>query len=149
MLFRSGKPVVGFSSLAMLAMNLPWSSCQVCPMFDARKKEVYTALYRCTDLPLVVSPDCVVAPTEILQQIKDPTIFVGEGAVRYRDVITASVGELARFAPWSHHQPRASAGALLAADAFSRGEFIPLAALNPVYIRLSEAELVKLKRDSI
>ena len=34
----AGKPVVGFSSLAMLAMNLPWSSCQVCPMFDARKK---------------------------------------------------------------------------------------------------------------
>ena len=145
----AGKPVVGFSSLAMLAMNLPWSCCQVCPMFDARKNEVYTALYRCTDLPLAVSPDCVVAPTDILKQIKDPTIFVGEGAIRYHDLITASLGGLARFAPWSHHLPRASAGALLAADAVSRGEFIPLAALNPVYIRPSEAELAKIKRESI
>lgn len=32
------KPVAGFSSLAMLAMNIPWAAHQVCPMFDAKKK---------------------------------------------------------------------------------------------------------------
>ncbi len=41
----AGKPVAGFSSLAMLAMNLPWAAYPVCPMFDAKKKEIYTAVY--------------------------------------------------------------------------------------------------------
>ena len=58
----AGKPVAGFSSLAMLAMNLPWAAYPVCPMFDAKKKEVYTALYDCRDLPVQIIADCVVPP---------------------------------------------------------------------------------------
>lgn len=140
----AAKPVAGFSSLAMLAMNLPWSSCPVCAMFDARKKEVYAGLYSCRTLPEPLDKDSVLPPSELLYKINDPTIFIGEGAVKYRDLITASLGEKALFAPWSLNQPRASAGALLAAEALAKGETIPLADLNPAYIRPSEAELAKL-----
>lgn len=144
----SGKPVVGFSSLAMLAMNLPHASCTVCPMLDARKNEVYTALYRCGDLPRVVSQDCVTAPAEFLQRLNQPTLFVGSGALRYRELITDMLGDLALFAPSVCHTPRASAGAVLATDLFARGELIPAAELLPVYIRPSEAELARLQKDS-
>lgn len=140
------KPVVGFSSLAMLAGNLPWSSYTVCPMFDARKKEVYAGAYRCNEVPLPLAADCVLPPADFLKQIIGPAIFVGEGAEKYRDLITSSKGADAFFAPWNVHQPRASAGALLAADLFTKGKTIPLAELNPIYIRPSEAELAKLHR---
>ena len=138
------KPVVGFSSLAMLAMNLPWSSSPVCAMFDARKKEVYAGLYSCRTLPVPLMEDAVLPPSDLLNKINAPTIFIGEGAVSYRDLIASSLGERALFAPWSLNQPRASAGALLAAEALAKGETISLADLNPAYIRPSEAELAKL-----
>jgi tRNA threonylcarbamoyladenosine biosynthesis protein TsaB len=142
----TGKPVAGFSSLAMLAMNLPWSIHPVCPMFDARKKEVYTGLYACRDLPRPLVPDCVAPPEAFLDRIVGPAVFVGEGAVKYRDMIVARLGDRALFAPPSIHLPRAAAGALLAADAFARGEAVEPACLLPVYLRLSEAELALLNR---
>jgi len=144
----TGKPVVGFSALAMLAMNLPFSSAQVAALFDARKNEVYAGLYRCGSLPEPVCPDAVIPPAEFLAAIHRPTLFVGEGALRYRDLIRSTLGELALFPPWHADLPRASAGAVIALDAALKGNFTPLALLNPTYLRASEAELAKRRRDS-
>jgi tRNA threonylcarbamoyladenosine biosynthesis protein TsaB len=140
----SDKPVAGFSSLAMLAMNLPWSAYQVCPMLDARKNEIYASLYRCEGLPGIISEDCVVSPADFLDNIGETTIFLGSGAVRYRELIESRLGDKAVFAPCYCNQPRASAGAMLAYQAFSRGETMSLALLNPSYIRPSEAEIKKM-----
>jgi tRNA threonylcarbamoyladenosine biosynthesis protein TsaB len=142
----TGKPVAGFSSLAMLAMNLPWATYPVCPMYDARKKEVYAGLYECRDAPRPLSPDCVLPPEAFLDRITGPVIFVGEGAVRYRDVIINRLGDRALLAPATADFPRASAGAVLAAAAFGRGDTVSPELLLPVYIRPSEAEIALLKR---
>lgn len=139
----TGKPVAGFSSLAMLAMNMPLAQYPVCPMFDARKKEVYAGLYRCDDVPEPMSPDCVAPPARFIQRIDGPTIFVGEGALLYRELISGMLGGQAIFAPSSCHLPRASMGALLAKRAFDRGEAVPPDLLAPAYIRPSEAELAR------
>ncbi|MBT0654256.1 tRNA (adenosine(37)-N6)-threonylcarbamoyltransferase complex dimerization subunit type 1 TsaB [Geomobilimonas luticola] len=144
----TGKPVAGFSSLAMLAMNLPWADAPVCPMFDARKKEVYTGLYRCRELPEPVISDCVLSPEAFLEQLDGPVIFVGDGAVRYRERIESRLGARARFAPASVTQPRAAAGALLAEAEFAHGASVTAAALAPLYIRPSEAELARLQRET-
>lgn len=144
----TAKPVAGFSSLAMLAMNLPFSSAQVAAMYDARKNEVYAGLYRCGSLPETVSPDAVVPPAQFLAGIDRPTLFVGEGALRYRDLICSTLGDLAIFPPWHANLPRASAGAVIALDAAMQGNFTPLALLNPTYLRASEAELARRRRES-
>jgi tRNA threonylcarbamoyladenosine biosynthesis protein TsaB len=140
------KPVYGFSSLAMLAMNLPWSTYPVCPMFDAKKKEVYAALYDCRDLPLPIMGDCAVSPGEFLERLDGVTLFVGEGALAYRGTIVERLGEKAIFAPPFYHLPSASRGALLARGACLRGEAISPAGLVPRYLRASEAEVAKLRR---
>ena len=144
----TGKPAVGFSSLAMLAMNLPFSSAQVAPMFDARKSEVYAGLYRCASRPEPILPDAVLPPAQFLAGIDRPTLFLGDGALRYRELIVATLGELALFPPFHADLPRASAGAVLALDAARKGNFTPLPFLNPTYLRASEAELAKLRRQS-
>jgi tRNA threonylcarbamoyladenosine biosynthesis protein TsaB len=144
----TGKPVVGFSSLAMLAMNLPFSLAPVAAMFDARKSELYAGLYRCGALPEPVLPDAVIAPERFLSAIDAPTLFVGDGALRYRELIRSTLGDLAIFPPWHADLPRASAGAVIALDAARKGNFTPLALLNPTYLRASEAELAKRRRDS-
>lgn len=145
----SGKPVAGFSSLSMLAMNLPFAALPVCPLFDARKKEVYGGLYRWDAGPVPVFPDCVLPPALFLARLTEPVIFVGEGAVAYRDLIIDRLGDRAHFAPFPSHQPSAAKGAFLAARAFARGETIPLRSLAPGYIRASEAELAKMSKEQL
>ena len=140
------KPVGGFSSLAMLAMNIPWASHPVCPMFDAKKKEVYAALYNCRDLPYQLIEDCVAPPGDFLERLDGTTIFVGEGALAYRQLIIERLGDKAVFAPPPYHLPRASNGAILARRVFEAGEAISPSMLLPRYIRASEAELAKLKK---
>ena len=144
----TGKPVAGFSSLAMLAQNLPWAEFPVCPMFDARKKEIYTALYRCREVPEPVISDCVLPPELFLDRLDGSIIFVGDGAIRYREIIESRFGDRAYFAPASATQPRAAAGAVLAEAVFSRGRAVLPAALAPLYIRPSEAELARLQRET-
>lgn len=139
----TGIPVVGFSSLAMLAMNLPHASLPVCPLLDARKSEVYGALYRCGAVPEATIRDMVARPADLLEKIGGETLFLGSGALRYRDLIVEKLGASAHFAPSVCHQPRASAGALLAADLLAQGKAIPARDLVPVYLRLSEAELAR------
>lgn len=139
------KPVVGFSSLAMLALNLPFSEFSVAPLFDARKSEVYAGLYQVTDLPRPLTADAVLPPADFLSTIDRPTLFLGEGAVRYRELIGSTLGERALFPPWHLNEPRAAAGAVIALDAALKGEFTPVEWLMPSYLRLSEAEIAKQK----
>jgi tRNA threonylcarbamoyladenosine biosynthesis protein TsaB len=143
----TGKPAIGFSSLAMLAMNLPFAG-QVAALFDARKNEVYAGLYRCGTLPEPLRDDAVIAPEQFLAAIDAPTLFVGEGALRYRDLIQATLGPLALFPPWHTNLPRAAAGAVIALHAALQENFTPLALLNPVYLRASEAEMAKRRREA-
>lgn len=143
------KPAVGFSSLAMLAMNLPYCSYPVCSLFDARKNEVYAGLYRCGSLPEPLAADRVLPPARLLEEIREPTIFLGDGAVRYRELIVTTIGDRAVFAPPHCTPPRAAAGALLAGELFRTGQITPLPLLNPSYIRPSEAELVRMRQETL
>ncbi|MCE1225428.1 MAG: tRNA (adenosine(37)-N6)-threonylcarbamoyltransferase complex dimerization subunit type 1 TsaB [Geobacteraceae bacterium] len=139
----AGKPCTGISTLAMLAMNLPHAAWPVCPMLDARKNEVYTGLYQTTDQAMQLKQDCVIRPADFLQLLSGPTVFVGDGALRYRELIQQTLGDNALFAPSTHHILRPSSGCLLAETAFSNGTAVPPEQLLPTYLRLSEAELAR------
>lgn len=137
----TGAPCIGISSLAHLAMNLPHAALPVCPLLDARKNEVYAGLYRCTELPEPLREDRAVAPELLLDSLEGPTLFLGDGACRYRDLIVTRRGERALFAPDCHHLPRPAAGALLAETMFLKQGGTAPELLLPSYLRLSEAEL--------
>jgi tRNA threonylcarbamoyladenosine biosynthesis protein TsaB len=146
----TGKPCAGFSSLAMLAMNCALHPTLICPLLDARKSEVYGALYDCsTPLPVPNISDCVLPPAALLDRITAATaeqvIFLGEGARRYRDHIIECLGDRALFAPFPLHTPHAANGALLALHASHRNELLAPSQLLPVYLRASDAEINKTK----
>lgn len=145
----TGKPCAGFSSLAMLAMNFSLTTHPVCSLLDARKNEVYAALYDCsgrTPVPLIT--DCVMPIEQFLGLITAltdrPVIFAGEGALRYRETIQTRMGDLALFAPLSQNTGRAAHGAMLALDTLHSGNALTDPAhLLPDYIRASDAELAR------
>lgn len=145
-----GKPCAGYSSLAMLAMNFSLSTRLICPMIDARKSEVYAALYDCSDaIPSPRINDCVLPPAVLLEQIaslsKQPVIFVGDGALRYHDLIAERLGNMALFAPYFLNSPHAANGTLLALHTFRAGEVCEPSQLLPLYLRASDAELNRTK----
>jgi tRNA threonylcarbamoyladenosine biosynthesis protein TsaB len=142
----TGKPCVGFSSLALLAMNFPFSSHLICPLLDARKSEVYAALYDCSaSLPIPILRDCVMPPASFLDLLSSttekPVLFAGEGAQRYRDLIVERMPVRAVFAPYPLHVSHAANAAMLASDLFKREESLEPSLLLPVYLRASDAEI--------
>lgn len=149
----TGKQCVGFSTLALLAMNFPLSAHLVCPLLDARKSEVYAALYDCSaTIPSPLITDCVMTPERLLDLVCEttdkPVIFVGDGAQRYHDAIVARMDKLALFAAFPYQPGHAAHGALLAMEAFRRGKVCEPARLLPVYLRASEAEYAKMNRQT-
>lgn len=147
----TGKSCVGFSTLALLAMNFPHAAHLVCPMLDARKSEVYAALYNCSATsPIALIADNVILPEQMLDLVckatDKPVIFVGDGALRYHDTIAVRMGNQAIFALPPYQQAHAAYGASLAMEAHLRGEASDPARLLPVYLRASEAEYAKMNR---
>jgi tRNA threonylcarbamoyladenosine biosynthesis protein TsaB len=139
----SGLPVIGVSSLRTLAMQVPAPRFPLCALLDARKKEVYSGLFRWEEgLPSPLGPERVLSPEKLLDALEEPVLFIGEGAASYRTLIVRRMGKDAHFAPWTFNLPRASHAAGLVLAGFRQREFIPLEQLVPRYIRPSEAEIL-------
>jgi tRNA threonylcarbamoyladenosine biosynthesis protein TsaB len=141
--FATGKPVTGVSTLEVLVSQFPGFSDVICPMLDARKGQIFTALYqwdahgkrqRLTD-------ECAVEPEAWLERISRPCLFVGDGSVIYREVIEKTIGPLARFAPPYLQGLRPSVVAHLGSEQIERGNTVDVALLAPHYIRKSDAEI--------
>lgn len=141
--WAQGKKVIGVSTLKALAMNFRYSSMAVCPILDARKGEVYSALFRFTEGRLEEAvKEQAIPPKELFNTIFAvnplPAVFTGSGLKAYLDAVKENAGH-AVIAPEPLWHLRASNIALLAMEnpdkAVSPGE------LTPVYLRKSEAEI--------
>lgn len=145
-----GLPVVGISTLETLAYPLTGHGNLVCPILNARKNEVYTAVYDCAGPHLArLAGPMVARPEELVRTLltfEKPVTFLGDGVPVYRAGLQAGLGELARFAPLSANFPRGAAVAELGLFALKEGRGCDPMILQPEYIRTSEAEAVWLKK---
>lgn len=143
----TGKPVVGVPTLRGLAWSIPYCHYPVCPILDARKKEVYSALfeYRGVDL-ICLMEETVLTPEALVARIRQPTLFVGDGWLVYGPFLQRALGELV-IPPPSCRGMSPAAVADLGRRRLLTGELDPVEALVPHYIRPSEAELKRRKTD--
>lgn len=140
--FSTKKPIVPVPTLDAMARRLPFSSCDICPMLDARKNEVYTALYRWEKNACVkLIPETAAEPGDFLRRIKGPTIFMGDGAIKYKDVIVGILKADAIFPASSLMTPAASGVAEIAFEKLREGIETDPISLTPLYIRKAEAEI--------
>ena len=141
------KPVVGISSLEALASQSVPCPYLVCPFLDARKGEVYFGRYRFNDHTLEKEGvERVLPPEEAVIDIREPCVFLGNGAQLYREVIQAKLGELAYFTSQINNTIRASTVAILGMQRFKKFGTDDVAGLVPNYIRKSDAELSLAKK---
>lgn len=137
------RPTIAISSLLTLAAQFPASHFPICALLDARKSEIYVGRYcQQLDEPVSSHPERVMTPEQLLDEIDEETLFVGDGATVYRPLIEARLGRRAHFAPVSLAEPRAALAAALADREFRAERTIPSGQLTPVYIRRSEAEIM-------
>ena len=141
--FATGKPVVGLSTLEVLAAGLPCSPLMICPLIDARKKEVFYAFYRLDEEGKRVSLGQARnnKPQQVVEAIKEPVILVGNGALLYRDFFQEALGRMAVFPEVPFHTLSPFILGTLAYNRFKLQGPVPLADLRPYYIRPSDAEM--------
>ena len=138
----ANKPVVGIPTLDALAHNFRGVESLICPMLDARKKEVYTALYRSKRSGAFdkETPDLAVSPELFLNTLDENVLFLGDGSVLYRGLIEEKMGSKAAFASPPMHYPRAASVAFLALEKAAVEDFLDVSTFAPMYARPSEAE---------
>lgn len=136
-------PVVGIPSLDAMAWNLPYVNYLLCPVIDARKKEVYTCLYRFDVFREEMErllPYQVLIPEKIVQHLKEDVLLFGDGVERYGEFFRKSLGPRVHFGPSTSNLPRASNVAALAYKRLERGEKDDISQLAPLYVRRSQGE---------
>jgi tRNA threonylcarbamoyladenosine biosynthesis protein TsaB len=140
--FTTGKPVAAVPTLEALAWNLPQAGHPVCPLLDAKKHEVYAALYRYQNSSLEeVLPAAVLPIATLAESITGQTVFTGEGAAVFREELLALLGDQASFAPLSALVPSAASVAEIGLLRLLHGGGTNPDDLAPLYIRRPEAEI--------
>jgi tRNA threonylcarbamoyladenosine biosynthesis protein TsaB len=115
--------VAGVSTLDALAAGAPGAL----PVIDARRREVFT---------LIDGQPAAIGPGELRNSLLQSRICVGDGAVRYRQVLEEAGAEVPPDAS-PLHVPRASLHARLA------GRFGPAGEVEPIYVRVPDADKVR------
>jgi len=137
------KPLIGVPTLTGLASQFPFSSLPICPVIDARKNEIYTALYRCNrqGFPEKTTEAMVIKPERLQEFITTPTLLVGDALPLYGHMLKELLGESACLAPPEICFARAASIGSVAWHLFRQGSFLDPATAVPIYVRASDAEL--------
>jgi tRNA threonylcarbamoyladenosine biosynthesis protein TsaB len=144
LIYPAKKQLVLVPTLEAFAWNLPFSPYQVCPILDARKKEVYSALFKWSGDKFIKTLNEQTFKIEtLLEKITEPTIFLGEGSLLYKDKIMSKLSDNAFFAPQNLMAPLPSNFAYLGRLKALQGNFDDPIKATPLYLRRSEAELKK------
>lgn len=140
----AGKQLIAVPTLDCLAQNLLHYPGIICPIMNAQKKQVYTALYRGADKLERLSDYQAIEAEKLaqqLQELNEDVWFVGDGVAAFADVFTEALGARCHFADGNLVLPRAGALAMLAAQKAEQGLFDDLFQTELIYIRKSEAEV--------
>ncbi|MBQ1501313.1 MAG: tRNA (adenosine(37)-N6)-threonylcarbamoyltransferase complex dimerization subunit type 1 TsaB [Firmicutes bacterium] len=138
------KPLIAVSSLDAMAAAAGGEG-YTAPVFDARRNELYTALYRDGKR---LTPDRAVAPGVLggeLAALDAPVTVAGDGLRNYADELKAALGDNFRLPADGNYLFMAAAAARLACVKYAADEFADVNSLIPVYLRLSEAEEKRLE----
>ena len=142
-------PCCGVSTLEAMAESLGVYEGYVCACMDARRNQVYNALFRAKAGKLErVTEDRAIALADLkteLEQLDGPIFLVGDGAALTHKTLSGEISNLVLPPEHRVHQ-RATGVAILAAKKIAAGETCDGNALTPNYLRLSQAERERLEK---
>ncbi|WP_078382381.1 tRNA (adenosine(37)-N6)-threonylcarbamoyltransferase complex dimerization subunit type 1 TsaB [Sutcliffiella halmapala] len=133
-------PLVGVSSLELLAASGRYFHGVISPIMDARRGQVYTGLYSwnrsCVETLIEDVNIQLVDWLSMLKEKNEDVLFIGNDVHLHKETIIEYLGELAHFAQTSENNPRPSELALIGL----KREAEDVHSFVPNYTRLAEAE---------
>ncbi len=145
--FDTKKPCIGVSTLEALAYNLIGNDGLICPVMNARRKQVYTALFRCKNQALErLMPDSALAITELdklLEVYAEPVLLVGDGYDITRELLTHTILPTPERL---RHQSAYSVAQIALRD-HQNGICTTDIEMAPSYLRPSQAERERAERE--
>lgn len=134
--------IVGVNELDIIAGNSTSNECEICSIIDARKERGYYCTFKYENGILKQLEDYKVGELrEFLETRKEiRTVYLGDGAINYKNLISNIVGENGLFSPKSLNLPRASVVAELGINNEDN-----LYTMEPIYLSKSQAEREKEK----
>ncbi|MCI8709546.1 MAG: tRNA (adenosine(37)-N6)-threonylcarbamoyltransferase complex dimerization subunit type 1 TsaB [Dorea sp.] len=147
-----GIPLVAVPTLHGLAYNLWGAKGLVCPIMDARRGQVYTAIFEFRGDELVVVEDQMAIGIEELAEkllaYDRKVTFLGDGVPVFRKVLEEKLfGKTeVMFAPANMNRQRAASVAALGLRYYREGKYEPAAEHAPEYLRMSQAERERRER---
>ena len=142
-------PCYGVSTLEAMALSLGVWQGYVCPCMDARRSQVYNALFYVNHGAVErVTEDRAIALAELgeeLKNLEEPIFLVGDGSNLCYNTLSESVPGL--VLPPEHRMHQRACGVALAAQNQARaGDPADANTLSPNYLRLSQAERERAER---
>ena len=145
-----GKPLVHVPTVDAMAYSVYGCEDIICPIMDARRKQVYTGIYAFREHRLVTVKEQAALPMEELlaelNKREQPVIFLGDGVPVFKDMIQEKCQVSYSFAPAHLNRQRAGAVAALGAVYYKEGKIQTPEEHQPEYLRVSQAEREREKR---
>ncbi len=145
--FDTKKPCIGVSALEALAFNLTLTDGLICPVMNARRSQVYTALFRCKNGILErLMDDSAIAITELdnrLQGFDEPIRLCGDGY----DITIAELTHPIYPTPEKLRHQSAYSVAQVARCLYTEGCITTDVQMVPTYLRPSQAERERAERE--
>ncbi len=142
-------PLYGVSTLEAMALSLGLSDGIICASMDARRNQVYNALFRVeAGKVTTIQEDCAIALQDLkeeLAEFQENIFMLGDGALLCYNTIGKENPNCYLVPEHRRHQ-RASGVALAALNQIHNGVSADAAAMHPNYLRLSQAERERLER---
>ena len=144
-------PCYGVSTLEAMALDLGVYQGYICPVMDARRSQVYNALFYVNRGTLSrVTEDRAIALADLktqLQSLAEPIFLVGDGSNLCHTTLSGEVANLVLPPEHKMHQRAVGVG-LAALRKIAAGESGDAGTLTPNYLRLSQAERERLERQN-
>jgi tRNA threonylcarbamoyladenosine biosynthesis protein TsaB len=135
------KELVGVSSLEVLAQSGRYFNGYVVPIFDARRTQVFTGVYKSDgQFSLLQEDEQIILIKDLLDKLKsvsEPILFLGNDLALHKETIEQELRSQAKFATVSENNPRPSELALLGVQ---KEPVENVHAFVPSYLQLAEAE---------
>lgn len=146
--FDKNKPCAPISSLDALAHNLLFADGIVCPVMNARRAQLYNAIFYCEGGKLRrITDDRLLSVYDLEEELRkysDKKIYLcGDGYDIAKDAFTKIKTE---DTPLIHRYQSAYSVALCALELAERKQLTTDIELSPVYLRASQAERERLER---
>ncbi|HAZ10258.1 MAG: tRNA (adenosine(37)-N6)-threonylcarbamoyltransferase complex dimerization subunit type 1 TsaB [Omnitrophica bacterium GWA2_41_15] len=137
----SGKPCIGVASIDSIACNAQENNKDIIPIIDAKRGQVYAAIYRRKGNKVARLSDYLILPIEkLLKKVKGDSVFLGDGVPLYRNNIS-SINKKAVFLEEEYWYP--GAGNLIKLGFSKKAKKINLAKLIPLYLYPENCQIRK------